>query len=230
MLSVRKTNLGAAALLFSLAFAWNPSAQAASWSGKPAWANSPAGSGSAESVAPRRTVPSYSDSRSNLSPFAPESNNVSLAVGQVFLMGDLSNYSDSIGAEVHYSYGVSEMFAFDSSFGYSSHSDGKYSMTTLLTGLRANLSWYDKVVPYAIFGLGFYKPSLEVDSTETVSPVLFGLHLGPGVDLQLTRNLFFGAGLTFHDIFGSSQKLASGKLQSMGGTYTTFLIHAGVTF
>ena len=39
-------------------------------------------------------------------------------------------------------------------------------MTTLLTGLRTNLAWYDKVVPYFVFGLGFYSPSFDVSSTE----------------------------------------------------------------
>jgi hypothetical protein len=227
---VRKTQLGiAAAGLLLWQAALSPASAMAAWSNKPAWANNP-GTANAESAAPRRPAPAYRESRNRISPFAPESNNVSLAVGQVFLMGDLANYSDAIGAEVQYTYGVSEMFGFQSSLGYSSHSDGKYSMGTLLTGVRANLSWYDKVIPYAVVGLGFYKPRMQFEDLSSVSPLLFGLHLGPGIDLQLTRDLFFGAGLTFHDIFGNDEKLANGRVQSVGGTYTTFLIHAGISF
>jgi hypothetical protein len=161
-------------------------------------------------------------------------------------MGDLGQYSDSIGTQLHYTYGVSDLFAFDTSFGYSEHSDGQYSMATLLTGMRLNLSWYDKVVPYAVFGLGFYRPNYR-DNTgsspvtptlngrsssdlASVSAVLFGVHLGPGVDLELSKNLFFGAALTFHNMFGTTKTLANGTPLSVGGTYTSFFLHLGVTF
>ena len=159
-------------------------------------------------------------------------------MGQVFLMGDWGNrYSDSIGTQIHYTYGVSDLFGFDSSLGYSDHADGKFSMTTLLTGLRTNLSWYDKVVPYGIFGMGFYKPNYNITpsggvitgSTTSVSPLLFGVHLGPGVDLALTKQVFFGASLTFNDIFGNTQ-MVNNQPFNVGGTFTTFLVHAGVTF
>jgi hypothetical protein len=156
-------------------------------------------------------------------------------MGQVFLMGQYGNrYSDSLGTQVHYTYGVSDLFGFDSSLGYSGHSDGQFSMTTLLTGLRMNLSWYDKVVPYVVFGLGFYRPSFNLSdpnglSSTSVSPVLFGVHLGPGVDLELTQQLFFGASLTFHDIFGSTQPTNFGPID-VGGSYASFLVHVGMTF
>lgn len=166
-------------------------------------------------------------------PFAPGSNNLALDVGQVFLLGDMGNrYSDSIGYQAHYTYGVSDLFGFDSSLGYSSHSDGQFSMFSALTGLRVNMAYYDKVVPYTIIGLGFYKPSYSVSTANseiTSSSVLFGLHAGAGVDLLLTKSLFFGASLTLHDVFGSNQQVANSN-ESMGGTYASFLIHAGTTF
>ena len=87
-------------------------------------------------------------------------------------MGDLSaKYSDNIGTQIHYTFGVSDLFGFDSSLGYSEHGDGKYSMTTLLTGLRTNLAWYDKVVPYFVFGLGFYRPSIQTTTTSAPTPL-----------------------------------------------------------
>jgi hypothetical protein len=164
------------------------------------------------------------------SPFAPGTHNLALEVGQSFLMGDLGDkYSDAIRYQAHYTYGVSDIFGFDSALGYASHSSGQYSMTSFMTGLRTNLSWYDKIVPYAIVGLGFYRPSVDVTPTNSVSSVLFGIHAGPGVSLLLTRDLFFGASLTFHDVFGTTMQTSSGPV-ALGGTYTDFLINAGITF
>lgn len=212
-----------------------------SWVEQPVWATH------TDSTAPPAQSRKFNAGREsryngNVTPFSPGSNNLALDIGQVFLMGNLnSHYSDSIGAQVHYTYGVSDLFGFDSSLGFSDHSDGKFSMTTLLTGLRTNLAWYDKVVPYLVFGLGFYRPSYQQasqntlgtnvgDATASVSPVLFGIHMGPGVDLELTKQLFFGAALTFHDMFGSTRIGANGLAQEVGGTYTTFFLHAGTTF
>lgn len=206
-----------------------------SWSQQPSWAS--------ESPI-RKNTAALQDSR-YASPFSPGSNNISLDVGQVFLMGSLGNsYSDNIGAQLHYTYGVSDLFGFDASLGYSDHTpsdlkEGAFSMTTLLTGLRTNMAWYDKVVFHMIFGMGFYRPSYQQllvpgeggkSATATVSPVLFGVHMGPGVDLELTRQLFFGAGIRFHDVFGTSKLGPTGTPVDVGGTFTTFLIHAGVTF
>ncbi len=199
-------------------------AYAASWT-QNSWSSSPTYA-SSDTAAPKRSAPRENPT----SPFSPGSNNISLDVGQVFLMGDLGDkYSDSIGSQLHYTYGVSEMFGFDASAGYSNHADGDYSMMNLLAGLRTNLAWYDKVVPYFNVGLGFYKPSEKVTSTTSLSPMLFGLHIGPGVDLELTKTFFFGASLTFHDIFGTTKQTALGP-KEIGGTYTSFYLRAGVTF
>jgi hypothetical protein len=208
-----------------------------SWSSQPSWASG-ASSDRAPSSAKSYTKEKYAPSQSNTSPFAPGSNNVSLEMGQVFLMGNLGDkYADSIGTGLRYTYGVSDLFAFESGLGYSSHSDGKMSMMNLHAGLRTNLAWYDRVIPYASFGLGFYRPSYDVGAmgltsnpNESVSPMLFGVHLGPGVDLEVTKQFFFGASLTFNEVFGNTQQLSNGKTFDVGGTYTSFFLHAGVTF
>lgn len=204
-----------------------------SWSSQPSWAapdpNNP----------PHRSRDRYAP-KDDVSPFSPGSNNVSIDVGQVFLMGNLSDkYDSAIGTQVHYTYGVSDLFGFDASAGYSEHSNGAFSMMTALMGVRTNLAWYDKVVPYGVFGMGFYKPNYQLgigpngsvvpgDST-SLSPLLFGVHLGPGIDLALTRQVFFGASLTFHDIFGNTQ-MVNNQPFDVGGSFTTFLVRAGVTF
>ena len=203
-------------------------AQAAeSWANSPDWAQ-PSSSARNRNI-PNNRRRNYEEMR-KVTPFSPDSHNVALDVGQVFLMGDLSDrYTDSIGGQLHYTYGVSDLFSFDSALGYSAHKDNSFSMTTLKTGLRVNLSWYDKIIPYATFGLGFYAVDHKVSEGESVSPILFGLHLGPGVNLSVSEQFFVGTSLTFHDIFGTTEFTPSGIPVKVGGTYTTFMLNAGIT-
>jgi hypothetical protein len=189
------------------------------------------------------------------SPFSPDSNNIALDFGQVFLMGDLGNkVHDNIGLQAHYTYGISELFGFDATFGYSSHNNEAYTLTTLLPGVRMNLAWFDKVIPNIVFGLGFFKPTYKCITTDKnpcelatlaqtaqtndgsgevktqiVSDVLFGLHVGPGITLEVTKQLYFGANVRFHDIFGTKVYIAKKEFE-ISGTYTTFFLHGGVTF
>jgi hypothetical protein len=221
------------ALLALYALAALTNAYAAGWSDRPSWQQN--SKPSAADGERRRTTSGQNvrerERESNLAPFSPGSHNLALDVGQVFLMGDLGGrYNDSIGWGAHYTYGASDMFGFDSSLNYSSHSDGQFSMTTLLSGVRMNLAWYDKIIPHLDFGLGFYRPSYQYSQTASLSPVIFGLHIGPGVDLELTKEFFFGANLTFHDMFGSSRTLANGQIIDVGGSFTSFNLRAGMTF
>jgi len=178
-------------------------------------------------------------SRNPISPFGPDSHNLSLDLGQVFLLGDLGNqYGNSLGVQAHYNYGVSELFAFDAALGYSSHSSGDYSMTNLRAGMRMNLSWYDKIIPNLTFGLGFFKPSIKyglgtsngAPQFSSVSPIVFGIYAGPGVDLMLSQNMFFGASLTFNDLFGATTTTADGRVIDVDGTYSQFFLRIGMTF
>lgn len=220
-----------ASLIFFQSLSGNAST-GSSWNHPPSW--------NAEESQPRRSMRSMETS-SDVSPYTPGSNNLALDLGQVFLMGGLSEkYENSLGTQLHYTYGVSDLFGFDSSLGYSEHSDGKYSMVTVLTGLRVNISWYDRVIPYVVVGLGFYRPNFK-DTTipigatspagnASLSSVLFGVHFGPGIDLALSRNVFFGAALTFHNMFGTTKTQANGTPLDIGGSYMSFLMHIGATF
>ena len=204
------------------------------WAAAPSW-------GTDDSTLKNKSSVRIKERIVDISPYSPGSHNIALDLGQVFLMGDLTRFADSIGSQLHYTYGVSDLFAFDSSVGYSEHSDSKFSMTSLLAGMRMNMSWYDKVIPYAVFGLGFYHPSyrdtlsasgtvIPTNTEPVLSSVLFVVHLLHGIDLELSRNVFFGAALTFHTVFGSAKTLANGTPFNLGGTYASFFLHAGVTF
>ena len=207
--------------------------ETSSWSSSKNYPSYPATTSDSDSYSSRgRNSSSYKSKRQNdnLQPFAPGTHNLSLELGQAFLMGNLSSkYSDSIMYQAHYTYGVSDIFGFESSLGYSDHSDGQFNMTSLVSGLRTNFAYFDRVVPYGILGLGFYRPSMQVTATNSVSAMLFGLHLGGGVSLLLSKEMFFGAGVTFHDVFGTSVQTSAGNVD-LGGTFTTFLLHVGYSF
>jgi opacity protein-like surface antigen len=166
-------------------------------------------------------------------PFSPGSQNLSLGVGQVFLFGALGNsYDNAIGPEIHYAYGVSDLFAFESNFGYHSHAraNTNLSIWNLAAGLRSNLMYFDQLVPYVNVDLGFYHPSFTYANNGQASTTLFGLQLGTGIDLIISNNVFFGAALTYNDMFDSTKTDSNGNIQSLGGAYVSFMIHAGVTF
>ena len=55
---------------------------------------------------------------SEVAPYSPGSNNIALDLGQVFLMGNLGDqYSGPFGGQLHYTYGVSDLFGFDGELG-----------------------------------------------------------------------------------------------------------------
>lgn len=180
---------------------------------------------SRESPSAKNTAESYSDR----TPFSPGTHNVSVAVGQVFLLGSLSRFENAIGPEVHYTYGVSDLFSFQSNFGYHSHSSGALSIWNLSAGLRANLAYFDSLVPFAKIGLGFYYPSYT-ESNATVSGLLFGMQLGTGIDLMISNSVFFGAQTTYNTMFDSSKTASDGSSRSLGGAFLSFMVHAGLTF
>ncbi len=180
---------------------------------------------SRESTPPKSQSESYSDR----TPLSPGTHNLSLAVGQVFLLGSLTRFENAIGPEIHYTYGVSDLFAFQSNFGYHSHSSGALSIWNLSAGLRANLAYFDSLVPFTKIGLGFYHPSYS-ENNATVSGLLFGMQLGTGIDLMISNSVFFGAQTTYNTMFDSSKKASDNSMRSLGGAYLSFMVHAGLTF
>jgi hypothetical protein len=104
-------------------------------------------------------------------------------------------------------------------------------MWHLAADVRTNLAYYDQLIPFFTAGLGFYDPSYTLPvSNATVSSLLFGMQLGTGIDLLISRQVYFGARLTYHDIFSSSKQASNGMNYDLGGSYVSFLLHIGYTF
>lgn len=183
-----------------------------------------------QSVKMSRSSREISTSRASI-PLSPGSHNLSIGVGQIFLTGDLSdNAENAIGTQVQYTYGVSDLFSFESNFGYSSHSAGNVTLVHLISSLRTNLVYFDQLVPFLSAGLGFYNPSVKLSPTNEVSALLFGLNLGAGAELLLSDRVFFGTRLTYHNMFDSSKRSSEGALVNVGGAFLSFMVQAGLSF
>lgn len=173
----------------------------------------------------------------DVAPFTPGSHNIAVDMGQIFLMGDLNaKYQDNLGWRLHYTYGVSDIFGFDASVGYSEHSNSKFGLAVGNLGVRTNLTWFDKVIPYMVFGLGFYRAAYDTAATgpngqgiQSVAPFLFGIHVGPGVTLQLSKLFFIGMSVNFHNMFGTQRGTTDTGPANVGGAFTSFFLNAGFT-
>ena len=171
--------------------------------------------------------------KASVTPLSPGSHNLSLGIGQIFLTGDLSSaFDNSLGFQAQYTYGVSDLFSFEGNIGYSSHSRGAASLSTmhLITGVRSNLIYFDQLVPFLSAGLGFYRPSYTYSAGVTANSLLFGLNLGTGVDLLLSDAVFFGTRLTYHNMFSSTKGDNLGTPRTIGGAFLSFMVHVGVAF
>jgi hypothetical protein len=188
---------------------------------------------SAREIPKQNQKPIRAESEPVESPFAPGTHNLSIGVGEDFLFGSLGNtYDNAIGPEIHYAYGVSDLFAFESNFGYHSHSRGSDSVSiwNLAAGLRTNLIYFDQLVPFLNVDLGFFHPSFSYAGGGSASSLLFGLQLGGGVDLLLSRSMFFGAALNYNDMFDSTKTDSNGVSRGLGGSYVSFMVHIGYSF
>jgi len=156
--------------------------------------------------------------RYNNLPLSPGSHNLSAEFGQVFMMRDPSDSGNAFGSQFRYTNGVSQLFGFDSLLGYSSHGGGQLRQIHLGGGARINLVRVDRMISYLSSGLGFYQTSLrQQNQISRTSNTAFGLYCGVGVDLIVTKSMFFGAALQFNHSFSGSG----------AGTYAQILARMG---
>lgn len=159
-----------------------------------------------------------------------------LQVGQVWLAGEISeNVENNIGYGALYEYTASDVFSAQASFMRSSHDE---ILTITSTGLafKANLFFYDQLVPYALVGMGLYFvnqdiiPAESTTPVETVSATVFGLNVGLGADLNLGEDVFSGMQFSLHNLFSSTQTTETLGKQEISGRFANFLIRAGYRF
>lgn len=156
-----------------------------------------------------------------------------LQVGQVWLAGNISdNAENSIGYGAFYEYTASEVFALQVNLLRSSH-DEILTLTSSTVGFKANLFFYDQLVPYALLGMGLYFTSEDLSNstvTENVSATVFGLNLGIGADLNLGEMFFAGFQFNLHNLFSSNVKTDNFGEVEVSGRWTGFIVRSGVRF
>lgn len=171
------------------------------------------------SYAQKKAAPKANKKKAVTKPLPPRNigsevqiHSLGIGLGQTFLLGDFGdNGEDKITADLLYAYKASHSFDFYANFHTSTHKlrSTESTITGLALGIRGRAYQFDAFAPYAIAGLGFYQPSLKryVNSvlTETEDKIIFGVHLGAGADLQLSRRMSVGVVAHYHNPFDVQQ-------------------------
>lgn len=155
-----------------------------------------------------------------------------LQFGQVWAAGNLGEgISSTTAPGLFYEYRASDIFALKVDLKRSSH-DEQLSIFSSTAGIRANLVYYDKLVPYAAFGVGLYFVNKEIPgfADQDSSTTHFGVNLTLGSDLDLNDQVFVGLALTLHQLFGDTATLPNDTEAEVSGRWSSFLLRAGMRF
>lgn len=158
-----------------------------------------------------------------------QTHSIGIGLGQTFLLGDFGdNGEDKIAADLLYAYKASHSFDFYANFHTSSHKlrDTKSSITGLALGIRGRAYQFDAFAPFIVAGLGFYQPRVTryVNSVllESEEKIIFGVHVGGGAELQLSRKVSVGVMGHYHNPFDIQQDLGP----DVEGAYFKLLLTA----
>lgn len=154
-----------------------------------------------------------------------------LSLGQVILLGDFStHFSDSLGFQITHQYDASDLFGVLTHISLSSHSDttgtDDLSIKGITPNLKANLAYFDKIIVYTYGGFGLFSISEKTGGRES-SVTTIGFDLGGGFDLELNEHFLFGTTLSFHNLFGKTDKATA---VSVGGTYVALFLNVKYVF
>ena len=154
-----------------------------------------------------------------------------LQFGQVWPAGVIGQGVDgSIAPGVFYEFAASQIFAMQVNLLRSSHND-KLSIFSGTAGIRANLTFFDRLVPYAAAGVGLYFVDRKMDPPiRNVKTTNFGLNLGLGADLDLSDQFFMGLWLGLHNLFAAKTMTPAGIEQENSGRWSALFIRAGMRF
>ncbi len=163
-----------------------------------------------------------------------QKHSLGVGIGQTFLRSDFEdNGEDKITADLYYNYSASYSFDFIANLHFSDHSyQGKETnLRGLALGIKGKVYQFDQFAPYVMGGFGFYEPTMTTklasgQTQESDSKIVFGMHMGAGVDLQLNERVSVGALLHYHDPFDVKQE-RGGKVS---GSYYKMLLTAFYTF
>lgn len=150
---------------------------------------------------------------------------VGVDLGQVFLHGNNygNKFNNSLGFGLRYNYAASDIFELEADISGSNHSDNAFKIMYSTLGLKTNFIYYDKLVPFATLGLGFYKPRIQVQG-DTATKTAFGMRFGMGADLLLNEHVSIGVMMNYRNVFSSNAKLTNGTQFDISGAFSNFLM------
>ncbi len=159
-------------------------------------------------------------------------NSVGFLVGEAWPSGQIGTGVDgAVAPGIFYDYAASDVFSLYTSVTKSNHNDGLLKLVSTDIGFHANLIYYDKLTPFAEFGMGLYFVNKQVGiASETASKTLFGLNLGLGADLDLSNRFFAGMMLSIHQVFSGSTTLPVNGRTELSGRWAGFFLRGGVRF
>jgi len=166
-----------------------------------------------------------------------QAHSLGVGLGQTFLMGQFADHADDqITLDVLYEYSASYSFDFLLDFHYSKHefTQTNVSLLGLTSSIKMKAFQFDQFAPYALAGLGFYRPqttrfitSNSGTRTETAkAKITFGTNLGAGFDLRLNPEVKLGMVFIYHNPFDVKQENAP----DVEGSYSKLLITTMYTF
>lgn len=152
-----------------------------------------------------------------------------LGIGETFLGGDFRKHGDnSITPELYYAYSASYSFDFVANGHYSKHKhqSDRLVLQGLDFGIKGKFYQFDAFSPFALAGVGFYRPKTTrfVGTTNTYieseGRTAFGVHFGLGADLTLNEHFNVGMIGHFHNPFDIKQDVGP----AVNGFYFKFLM------
>lgn len=155
-----------------------------------------------------------------------------LLVGQVWPAGEIGKDVDSaVSPGLFYEYSASDVFSVYFEGVHSSHSEGNLKLLTTTAGIKAHLLYLDKLAPYVMLGTGLYFVTKKFSPTNEIAhKTNFGVHLGAGLELDLSDRFFMGLELDIHNLFtGYAMLPVKGKTE-ISGRWTGFFLRGGVRF
>lgn len=155
---------------------------------------------------------------------------VGIGFGQTFLTGNFGDYGEDKIAlpDLLYSYSASHSFDMLVDAHYSSHSynNRRVKLPGGSVSVKGKLYQFDAFSPFALGGLGFYRPQITDGGYESKAKLTFGLNLGVGGDLKLNDMFTVGVLIQYHNPFDVKQSNA----KKVEGSYAKLLITGMYTF
>lgn len=153
-----------------------------------------------------------------------------LQLGQIWPAGDVgTNVDSTIGTGLFYEYQASDVFGLKADWVHSNHDD-QLDLDSFTLAIKANLVYYDRLAPFAFFGMGLYGVDKNISpASGNASKTLFGMNFGLGADLDLTESAFVGMYFCVHNLFSGTASTPTGSYE-LSGRWSGFFLRGGVRF